>query len=136
MGFAHITLSPQYHLLDVPDDVEEVEWAPLAVEFYQMAYNYYDKDAEELGILKENESRLKNTMPERFKEGVHLLAERAAFMGENIYVIDGEFDHDMHMVCGTCRGHIVHRQHQSWCVSCNDYRKAVSWMEDGPPANL
>lgn len=131
----HVTMTTEYYPLhQLHKDMTEEEWKVEAVRHYRMEYNFDEKTEQECRIVRKNWKALVEVMPEKLKTGVHLVGAEVAFMGENIWVVDGELDHDLHLLCGTCHKHgVLSRNSKVWCTNCDGYRKTVGWQDVEKP---
>lgn len=101
-------------------------WRDGVLYFYSRWYNYDEHDDAEWALIKGWREQLQASKPEGYATGVHLIAEEHAFMGEDIFVVDGDFLHTGHCKCTACgKFQMVSRgEHPNmWCVPCNGYQK-------------
>lgn len=106
------------------------KWEAGAVYFYARWYNFDEKTSEQRALLGAWQAKLRETCPEKFKTGVHKVGSRAAFMGEDVLMVDGDLTHTLHAVCATCGGYsVVSRKGQDklWCVDCAAHVEAKDW---------
>jgi len=62
---------------------------------------------------------VREACPAGFQVGVHLLWPRAAHCGEDIYVVDGELDHNRWMYHRKCdKAALIERGGKLWCAGC------------------
>ena len=107
-------------------------WKEKAIDFYQEYYSFYSKTEEELTILLEREKVLIENCPEEFKEGVHLLGKRMAHCGEDIYIVDGDFVHTIHISHNKCKEYVLRRKDAFWCVHCKEMVKQEELVQRKP----
>ena len=103
-------------------------WELDLIDYYSRAYNYYEKTEEEISELRSMRDKLKESMPDYYKTGVHIIRPGCCFMGEDLAMIDGHWDHNVHARCGTCNSPTVFRREHPdpkrepyWCTTCKDY---------------
>jgi len=140
---------------------EFADWAYDCTSFYRRSYTYYEKSDEERAANTKDWGRLSSSVPAWFMSLVTeetpfcaiMIAEGAAFMGEDIYAVcqytvNGNrvyLDHNLHRFCSTCKTHNVleasqplpEDQHTDenhgnrlfvWCTHC---RKEVDLLPFG-----
>lgn len=97
------------------------DWTDAALYYYGRYYNFDEKSREVMDLVLEWRKALKESMPESFREGVHLLRKNAAFMGEDVYVVDGRVQHTIHVGHKECKTYsVVSRSDGScWCATCS-----------------
>lgn len=97
------------------------DWTDAALYYYSRHCNFDEKSMEESDLVRAWREALKSSMPESFREGVQLLRENAAFMGEDVYVVDGGIQHAIHVGHKVCKSYsIVSRTGGScWCAKCS-----------------
>lgn len=131
----HISKTPE-----VPDNKNPVhptkdEWVEVALAWYAVYYTHHEKTEAEIARLYAQKRWLKANVPEDYREGVHLLACQAAFMGEGIYVADGTIQHTLHVYCKACgKPEVVWRKQgqgeetemRVWCVPCGKYTETTA----------
>lgn len=124
-----ITTFPKVPQAVHPDNPTREEWENLARAFYRFDYTYYEKSDAEHKWCTEERQWLKDHIPDEYKEGVHLLHQGGGFMGEDVFVVDGEIDHCLHLNCKVCGSYqVLSRDGRSengrlkvWCVPCESY---------------
>jgi hypothetical protein len=91
------------------------------VYFYRRDYNFDEKTDAEWALVHKWEARLKETMPEEYKTGCHMVAAEAAFMGDDIWIIGGDIQHNTHCKHAPCGEYAVlhYRGRGSWCGKCD-----------------
>ena len=98
-------------------------WTEIAVLFYHWDYNFEDRTKTERWFLRAFRKVLWLTTPAQYLKGVHLLAEEAAFMGEDIYVVDHYITHTCHgrhKECGKANMDVRNDGTRNiFCVTCN-----------------
>lgn len=88
-------------ILDEFNDRLARSWDEAALMYYSFVYRLHrEHDTSDLTSLWSR--RLQETMPEAYKSGVHLLKHGAACMGEDVFVVDGEFQHALHSGHAPC----------------------------------
>ena len=121
----HVAWSTRYRDEDFQRALAQ-SWRAGALYFYARWYNFDEHSEEEWALIKGWREQLLKTMPDEYRTGVHLIAEEHAFMGEDIFVVDGDIQHTGHCKCTVCGGfQMVSRgEHPNmWCVPCNGYQK-------------
>jgi hypothetical protein len=100
-----------------PVSVEE--WDSLARQIYEDYYNFEERTPEEREENKRRFAWLKEHAPEGRAEGVWLIAPGEGFMGEDVYCVDGQPTHAIHVRCSECgEPSLVGRARGLWCASC------------------
>lgn len=98
------------------------EWEQKLISYYGESYNYYEKTNKELAALRRQRKWLQDHVPDKYKTGVHLIRRGCCFMGEDLVMIDGKPDHNLHCRCATCDSPTVFaREDKTWCMTCNDW---------------
>jgi len=127
-----------------PENPSREEWRELALAWYAVYYTHHEKTEAEIARLYAQKRWLKANVPEDYREGVHLLACQAAFMGEDIYVADGTVQHTLHVYCKACgKPEVVWRKQgqdeevemRVWCVPCGNYTETASSRPVALPAD-
>lgn len=126
----HISMCPKVPPLRTPESCGLEEWVEIARAWYAFVYTYYEKSPEELKWIKAQKTWLDAHLPAPFQKGIHLIDPCGGFMGENVYVVDGDIDHTTHVQCGRCHHYAtvlrqVDDRHYWWCITC-----------DGPPTRF
>lgn len=123
---------PPRYFSPVPLDTPQ-QWTEQALYLYGLFYNMeVSYTPAERRMLGERQAELKAQMPEQYKSGIHVLGPRAAYLGENVLVVDGRLDHPFHMDCPSCRTWGLVRRDERlfparppvsliWCVVCNKF---------------
>jgi len=124
MILVHVNVSPKMESIEkIQEMVKTVEgWKMAILAYDRFANTYHDKDAAEYQWIHAVEDLIVANVPEEYKIGVHLIAEQASFMGEDIYAWDGvprTTLHAKHKECGKYK--IVHRPCETYCAECNKY---------------
>lgn len=96
LGIVHFLYVPTAPKLEFPDSPTTTQWTDHAVGFYQFFYTYYEKTEEEYKWIEQAAAWLETNLPAEYRGRVVLLAPQAAFMGEDIYVVDGNITHSIH----------------------------------------
>ncbi len=109
------------------------QWVVEAVRLYSISYNMMDVFSEQEGEnLRTRFGELYKQTPEQYKAGFHVLATGAAYLGEDIMMVDGRLTHPIHIYCPACRkASIVNRakalfpevSHPLWCLTCDKMAK-------------
>lgn len=109
-----------------PEELREIivsskgkHWLATALLYYRNYYTNYDREPAQTQWLQSMRAVLKGTCPRRKRKGVHRLAKGKGLMGEDIYLVDGVFEHTMHVkhsVCDTYQ--LLHRGDHLWCAVC------------------
>jgi hypothetical protein len=121
--FVHINFRKEHPALRTPVNPSIDEWVSIAQEYYRVAYNYYEKEEEETAWIAEQKKWLSDNVPETMRKGTFLLEAGGGFMGENVWAVDGEICHTLHITCSHCRTYsVVPRAFEGepllWCISC------------------
>lgn len=95
-------------------------WKYVALVFYRVDYTYYDLSEKELTWLDEVKKILQDTIPAEWKTGCHLLWPQAAFMGEDIFVWEGEITHTIHAQHKRCMKHQILNWDRLFCAFCKE----------------
>lgn len=97
-------------------------WETAAAVYQAYHDSYYGHDEEEIKWLYAASDILKETTPEKYKTGCHILKPAAGFMGEDIYVVDSVVKTASHHRHNKCHKYaVVERQSSQFCVFCNVY---------------
>jgi len=131
----HVSFAPRLPSISVTEVVTIESWSAIAVKWYGVVYNFHepenDEEWEEWNSWKtEWKMWLDNNIPEELKTGVHLIGAAAAFMGEDVYVADGQVTHTIHLDCEKCgSASIIWRKDGTrlWCASCNQSVTGKPW---------
>jgi nitrite reductase/ring-hydroxylating ferredoxin subunit len=94
------------------------EWDEKAVNWYNKIYNFREKTLPELKKLRREQEILSKEMPTEYRTGVHLIGKECAFMGEDIYVVDGDIQHTIHVECSCKRSGYLFRNGKFCCPIC------------------
>lgn len=96
-------------------------WDEVAVDYYCNLYTFNDLTDRQTRWLRTVRKLLKETCPDERKVGIHLLAKEAAFMGEDIYSVDGIIQHPAHRKHKECGTYTVLERfgRVQWCVTCD-----------------
>ena len=126
-SFWNYNMSIMIHLSGTPKVSEPVsltnattaEWTNAAVKWYQQVYNFCERSEKDSKKLEKQWKNLVASMPMAYRTGIHLLAEQAAFMGEDIYLVDGKVQHPIHVECTSCQQYtLVYRKSKLYCITC------------------
>jgi hypothetical protein len=121
-----LTMGPRVPDLQTPANPTIQQWKEIARDWYKVEYTYYDRDKATQVYIDEQKRWLKETIPDELREGVFLLERSGGFMGENVYVVDGEVTHNTHVPCSVCQTYEhVWRAGRIWCITCNDWESAL-----------
>jgi hypothetical protein len=128
--YVHVSLFPKTPAFDNPKNPTPDEWLKRAVAWYEFQNSYYEKTDEQQAQMARQHKWLKATMPEEYREGVHLLAREGGFMGEDVYAVDGDLGDTLHVYCKACaKPEVVWRRTEDgwgkWCVPCGVYVEVV-----------
>lgn len=80
------------------------DWLEAAKSWHRWQDGWDDYAAGEWKRIRECEAVLKETTPEKYRTGIHLLFPQEAHCGEDVYVIDGglcQTLHARHIPCDT-----------------------------------
>jgi hypothetical protein len=116
-----------------------LHWSSTAVYWYQLWYSTMNEyTREERMHLESLREVLNGTIPTELRDGVHLLAPDAADMGEDIYVVDGDVTHTLHMQHKLCEKYSVlgrnvpnhevrmdRPTHGLWCAECKAWANRI-----------
>ena len=117
----HVSYYPSVKVSVFEDKLKD-SWISAAIYYYGLSYNFYDKTPEEYAEIDKLRERLRETMPTQYREGAHLLAEQCCFMGEDLFFVDGDFQHQYHKDCPLCGGYrVVSRYEKPWCFTCETH---------------
>ncbi len=99
----------------------ERDWTEAALYYYGRHYNFDEKSREESDLVRAWREALNSAIPESFREGVQLLRENAAFMGEDVYVVDGRIQHAIHVGHKACKSYSIFSRTggSCWCAKCS-----------------
>ena len=115
----HLLKVPDHPPLRTPENPSQKEWEEIARAFYRFKYTYWDKTPEEILWVESQKAWLDGNIPEALRDGVHLLERRGGFMGEDVWVADGQITHTLHVECGKCFHYtLIWRGKNTWCLFC------------------
>jgi hypothetical protein len=110
--------------LQRPETAEQ--WKEIARRWYKVKYTYHDNDEATQAYIDEQGKWLKENVPNDLREGVFLLERSGGYMGENVYVVDGQITHNTHVPCSVCQTYEhVWRGERIWCITCNDWEPSL-----------
>lgn len=120
--------APREFLPLAPLDNPE-QWVVQAIRLYNITYDMMGAfTPTEYKNLAKRYDELYALTPEQYKTGFHVLAPGAAYLGEDIMMVDGCLTHPVHLHCPSCRrARLVSRSkvlfsslsHRLWCLSCD-----------------
>jgi hypothetical protein len=108
-------------------------WISAALKYNSVEYTYYDKTPKERKWLNSIERLLKKTCPDDLKTGVHLLGRRCGFMGEDVYLYEGNVTHTIHCFHRKCKTYAVLNWDRLYCATCRepiDREDVLRWDEE------
>ncbi len=106
--------------LRTPKNPSRREWEAIARDWYRFYYTYYERSKEERRYIRDQGKWLRSNVPAEIREGFHLLEGGGGFMGEDVYVVDGDITHTLHINCTNCSAYqVVRWGEQLWCIACN-----------------
>jgi hypothetical protein len=117
-------------------------WLEGARYYYSRYYNFDEKSQEEWDLVHKWEQRVKDTTPEELRTGCHLILEDAGFMGEDVYILNGDIQHAIHCkhtVCGAYAVLFPSREIGQWCGKCNraiPEEEVKHWNDVDPPEDF
>lgn len=114
----HVSFIIQYSDTDFEKAFTK-SWIDGLVYYYERFYNFDEKTEDEKRLVNEWSKRLQETTPTQYLIGCHLVAPKAAFMGEDIWIVDRIPQHSLqfqHIPCG--RYAVLRREDRLWCGVC------------------
>lgn len=121
-----MSIDIHFHPRQITDSLTKVfqeklsaSWITAAVYYYGFVYSFAEREQDEEDILAEWKAVLMENIPPAFAKGIHLLQANGGMMGEDIYLVDGEFQHTMqlrHVKCDRYSAVIV--DGKPWCCNC------------------
>lgn len=127
MTFIHAHFTTAYSEEEFQAALKE-SWEKAALYYYTRFYNFDEKSPEEWRLVRAWEAQLSGSCPEAYKTGVHLVGDGAAFMGEDVYMIDGALQHTLHGDCARCGSYkLLSRNGRVWCAGCEQETSFRGW---------
>lgn len=115
----HVLFNTQYNDA-VFEEATVSSWVHGLIYYYKRLYNFDEKTKDERTLVGQWLKRLQETMPENYRTGCHLAAPNAAFMGEDIWIVDGKPQHNLHFRHIPCNKYaLLYRKNILWCGVCD-----------------
>lgn len=110
------------HPLDTVDG-----WCAEAIRLYNVIYDMMaDYTSREYKNIQVRLDELYAVTPEIYKTNFHIIGAGAAYLGENILMVDGRLAHSRHCYCPFCktssvitRGKNIFPEDTKWCIKCD-----------------
>jgi hypothetical protein len=106
-------------------------WEKAAIYYYVCEYNLDDKTESEMALLRGWWGQLQETMPEKYRSGLHLLKSKGAFFGEDLYLHEGHLLHTLQEPCRYCHGQtLLPWGGETYCTTCNKTLEIMALKEE------
>ena len=117
--YVHLHMAPRYPTLEEFKELLAADWKAAALEAYSLDYSFDEKTREEYLLVLEFMKLVREACPAEFRVGVYLIGPGEAHCGEDIYVVDGDLDHNRWMYHRKCdKAALIDRGEQLWCAGC------------------
>lgn len=134
MVYVHLAIDPMANLPTVEEISYLAEttpgWLKAVLVWDRTCNNYYEKEEYEYQWIQEVTKILESKTPSEYKEGCHILHNRASFMGEHICIAGGHLTTSLqvkHDECG--QDNIVHLKNSKKGYFCIECQKELAWED-------
>ena len=115
----HIKWAVKYSDEDFQKALEE-SWESAALYYHSRLYNMDEKTPEQRALVRSWDKTVRARMPEKYNTGAHLLREGGGYMGEDVYVWNGNVQTTMHAHHLSCGSYSLLRWTKPiYCCSCD-----------------